>query len=41
MKDWEEEYRRKQISAEEAAKFVKSGDYMRLCIVPSTVDEDM
>jgi len=28
MKDWEEEYRRKQISAEEAAKFVKSGDYV-------------
>jgi 4-hydroxybutyrate CoA-transferase len=28
MKDWEEEYRRKQISAEEAAKFVKSGDYI-------------
>ena len=28
MKDWEKEYRRKQISAEEAAKFVKSGDYV-------------
>jgi 4-hydroxybutyrate CoA-transferase len=28
MKDWEQEYRRKQISAEEAAKFVKSGDYV-------------
>jgi 4-hydroxybutyrate CoA-transferase len=28
MKDWEEEYNRKQISAEEAAKFVKSGDYI-------------
>lgn len=28
MKDWEEEYQRKQISADEAAKLVKSGDYV-------------
>ena len=28
MKDWEEEYKGKQISAEEAANFVKSGDYV-------------
>ena len=28
MKDWEEEYGRKLISAEEAAKFVKLGDYI-------------
>ena len=26
MKDWQEEYQRKLIAAEEAAKFVKSGD---------------
>ena len=28
MRDWREEYKRKLISAEEAAKFVKSGDYI-------------
>ena len=28
MKNWEEEYKRKLISAEEAANFVKSGDYV-------------
>jgi 4-hydroxybutyrate CoA-transferase len=28
MKDWEEEYRKKQILAEEAAKLVKAGDYI-------------
>jgi len=28
MKDWEEEYKKKQISAEEAAKLAKSGDYI-------------
>lgn len=28
MKDWEEEYQRKTISAEEAANFVNSGDYV-------------
>ena len=28
MKDWQEEYGKKLISAEEAAKLVKSGDYV-------------
>ena len=28
MQDWQEEYKRKLIPAEEAAKFVKSGDYV-------------